>query len=131
MHFFFISYQFTGKNNEHGFGMTSINASPYPELSDIKEGIEKKLEGCSVIILYFKELSESEYASMFPNEYARYLLTRKAEELHDGQWYWVRVEYPGETFETPAQYCAVTGCFYSRRFVGMPAREVTVLRPCA
>lgn len=53
---------------------------------------------------------------------------RRNRELHDGQWYWVRYEGLGQTYEAPALYRGDSEAFYSVEFSGIPARQVLVLK---
>ena len=58
---------------------------------------------------------------------ARKPLTDKdAEQLHDGNWYWVSYAGLHKTYRAAALYKANVDCFYSFEFSGIPAREVQV-----
>ena len=48
--------------------------------------------------------------------------------LENEKWYWVRLESFGNVVEAPAMYLDDSKCFYSYRFGGIPAEELTVLR---
>ena len=48
--------------------------------------------------------------------------------LENEKWYWVRFESFGNVVEAPAMYLEAAKCFYSYRFGGIPAEELTVLR---
>ena len=50
------------------------------------------------------------------------------ELLENEKWYWVRLESFGNVVEAPAMYLDDSKCFYSYRFGGIPAEELTVLR---
>ena len=46
--------------------------------------------------------------------------------LENEKWYWVRLESFGNVVEAPAMYLDDSKCFYSYRFGGIPAEELTV-----
>ncbi len=50
------------------------------------------------------------------------------ELLENEKWYWVRFESFGNVVEACAMYLDAAKCFYSYRFGGIPAAELTVLR---
>ena len=54
--------------------------------------------------------------------------TTSDELLENEKWYWVRLESFGNVVEAPAMYLDDSKCFYSYRFGGIPAEELTVLR---